>query len=192
MSVSGEAVASPWRRVAAFGIDYLVIALYMGLLLSFNLSLGSELIAWVQAPWQGQLLGFTMLTLPVTLYFALSEASRWQGTIGKGFLGLVVVTRAGERVPLPRSLLRSAVKFLPWELSHTALHRLVFWSAEAEQLAIWQVGFLVITYSLSLLGAGWYVLSLFLRDRSTPYDRLAGTQVCSPQLAKQKHVAIRA
>lgn len=57
----------------------------------------------------------------MTLYFALSEASAREATLGKRRLGLRVVTVDGERLSLGRSLLRSAVKFLPWELAHAAI-----------------------------------------------------------------------
>lgn len=84
------------------------------------------------APWQGQLLGVVSLTLPVVSYFAFSE---WLAgaTLGKHLLSLRVAELSGNRLTLPRSLVRSGVKFLPWEISHTALYRVI----QPDTSALW-------------------------------------------------------
>ena len=151
-----------WRRLAAFAVDYLVIACYLGLLYMVGRSVG---VTWVQTPWQAHLLGFTTLTLPVTLYFALLEARG--ATLGKQVLGLRVTGHRGDPLPLDRSLLRSAVKFLPWELSHTALYRV-----DSGPLTTWQI-----VFSLSLLGAALDVLELFTPPHRPLYDRISGARV---------------
>jgi len=169
-------VTAPGRpRLAAFGVDYLLILLYMGLLAASSFIVAPTL-AHLDTPWQTQLLGFMTLTLPVTLYFAVSEGVVG-ATLGKRVFGLVVTDLSGAPLPLERSLARSAVKFVPWELGHTAVHRLVFWTAEGEPLPSWQVGFLGIFYALSLLLAAWFTFSLFLGERRTFYDRIAGSRV---------------
>lgn len=67
--------------------------------------------------------GYILLTisLPVWCYFTLTEGSRWQATIGKRLLGLRVAAATGQRVGRGRALLRTAVKLLPWDLSHLAV-----------------------------------------------------------------------
>lgn len=157
-----------WRRLAAFAVDYLVLACYIGLLYLVGRSAS---LTWVQTPWQAHLLGFTALTLPVTLYFALLETRRG-ATLGKQVLGLRVTNHRGDPLPLNRSYLRSAVKFAPWELSHTALYRV---GAGSEPLATWQA----VLFSLSLLGAALYLFELFAPPQRPLYDRASGARVSS-------------
>ncbi len=166
--------ASPWRRVLAFALDYLVIALYIGLLAALMLTVGKPLTEAVRTPWQGHLLGFTTLTLPVLLYFTLSEHFAL-GTLGKRLLGLRVEARAGEALPLGSSLLRSAVKFLPWELAHTAIYRVAGWPRAPEPLTVWQI----LLFSLSLLLVAVYLTQLFAPPHRPPYDLLSGAAVRS-------------
>lgn len=162
--------ALAWRRLAAFGVDYGVIFLYLMLAvpaLIYGLS-------WLSVPWRTHLLSFLFITLPVTLYFALSEASRRGATLGKRLLGLRVTNLRvtdlqGERLPLGQSLLRSTLKFVPWEVAHTASYRI----AAAGVTAPWQVGVM----ALSLFLAVYFITGLFLGPQRTLYDRAAGAYV---------------
>lgn len=173
---------SAWRRLAAFGLDWLVIAAYLGALTSAVVAARRALHLELSPPatpgarFRGQALGMATVTLPTVLYFALCEASAWQATLGKRALGLCVLPEspAGgrSRLPLGRSLVRSAVKFVPWELSHTALWHTPGWPLRPEPVAITYLG-----PALSLALAGWYVISLFTAGGRTPYDRAAGSRV---------------
>lgn len=172
--------ASLWQRLAAFGVDYLVILLYMGVLAlvmtTVMTTVGAPLAETLRAPWQAQLLGFVTLTLPVGLYFAVAEGV-FGATLGKRLLGLRVVDARGGRLSPGRSLLRSAVKFSPWELGHTAAHRLVFWTAAPEPLSASQLAFLTLFYALSLGLAASFGVGLFAASRPPLYDRVAGSRV---------------
>ena len=172
--MEGAVVTAPgWTRLAAFGVDELLVLFYMGLLAAASSALA---VPRPDAPWEAQLLGFVALTLPVTLYFAVSEGVVG-ATLGKRVFGLVVRNLSSAPLLLRRSLIRSAVKFVPWELAHTAVYRLVFWTAEGEPLPSWQVGFLSVFYALSLSLAAWFTFSLFWGERRTFYDRMAGSRV---------------
>ena len=168
--------ASGWLRLAAFGVDYLLILFYMAGLAAVSLTVAAPLLSNLAAPWQAQLLGFITLTLPVTLYFTLCEGLLG-ATFGKRWLGLTVTNLAGAPLPLGRSLLRSAAKFAPWELAHTAVHRLVWWTADGATLMGWQFAWMALFYSASLLLAALYSLNLLVGTRRTPYDWMAGSQV---------------
>jgi uncharacterized RDD family membrane protein YckC len=169
-----------WRRLAAFAVDYLLIAIYLVLLGGVGGALRRRTGMALEAPRtrRGRLLGQAMsagaLTLPVALYFALNEAAPGQATPGKRALGLRVVgtATAGGRLPLRRSLLRSAVKLAPWEVAHAALWQTPGWPARPEPGAATVTG-----AALALLGAAWYTACLFTGDRRTPYDRAAGSRV---------------
>ncbi|MCP4594247.1 MAG: RDD family protein [bacterium] len=170
--------APDWRRLVASLIDFGVIAVYISvltvvsLLIRSALQLGFSPPTSVPAKLAGQALALGVLTLPVILYFALSESSRRQATIGKRRMSLRVTTASGERLSLGRSLLRSAVKFAPWELAHTALWQIPGQPFVSEPSVLNMAGFLV---AMGL--AAWYVVSLFVGSRRTPYDRIASTKV---------------
>ena len=168
----------PLRRLVAYGVDSGVIVFYL-LLVGPALVYGVSW-PWPGEPWRTQLLSLFCITLPVALYFALSDASRRGATLGKRVSGLRVVNLQGKRLPLAQSFVRSALKFAPWELAHTASYRI----AASETVMAWQLEVVVI----SLLLASLYVVSLFLGAQRTPYDRAAGSYV---QFNKTLHVKER-
>lgn len=165
MSVIPCRMPSPWRRLAAWGVDWLLIAAFLGGQFALHLLWG----------WGGKGQGFAFLaaTLPVLLYGSLMEASARGATLGKRALGLRVVSLDGSRAPLWRTFLRTLGKFLPWEVAHTVYWHWPGWPLEAAPPTPGQV---------AAIGAVWlacagYLVSLFLGSRRTPYDRLAGTRV---------------
>ena len=124
--------AMGWQRVAAYLVDYLVIAAYVALLTGASFATGASRrldLMLSGSPAMGQLVAFLALTLPVMLYFAVSEASQWQGTLGKRALKLRVAAHGEGTVGslFRRTLLRAALKFAPWELAHTVLWRVEGW-----------------------------------------------------------------
>ena len=165
------------RRVAAFGFDYLLIAAYMVVLTLVSVSLQSSIgrsQPGEHSPWRFDLLAFGTLVLPVILYFALSEASARQATWGKRRMGLVVITERGGRLSIAQSAWRSAAKFLPWQIAHTALFHIPGWPTAVETVP----PFAAIGLGLSSALAVTYLVSLVVsRTRRTPYDILAGTRV---------------
>lgn len=123
-------------------------------------------------------MGFLTLTLPVSLYFALTEASAWQASWGKRRMGLWVVDLNGDRLSLARALARTLLKFIPWELAHTAVWHLTLSGAAPPA---WASGLLGVVWLLM----AWYAFGLWRGPDHRPvYDRLAGTQVvvaCEPR-----------
>lgn len=176
MQESPSSPAPLGRRLAAVALDYLVISAYMVILVLL------ALLAGTLAPWLadalfanavvGELTGFVVLTLPVTLYFALSEASAAGATWGKRRMRLRVLTDDGRQLSLGRSLLRSAVKFMPWELAHASIWQFRFAAGDASQL-LPTVG-LAVTWLLVAIT----ILSVLLdRRRRALHDRVARTVV---------------
>jgi uncharacterized RDD family membrane protein YckC len=170
--------APGWRRLVAGLIDFGVIVAYISVLTGVSFAvrsamrLGFSPPTSVPAKLAGQAMAFGVLTLPVILYFALSESSRRQATAGKRLMSLRVTTIAGTRLSIGRSLLRSAGKFAPWELAHTALWQIPGQPFASEPTALNMVGF------LAAIGfVAWYGVSLFVSSRRTPYDRIVATQV---------------
>lgn len=120
--------ASLWKRVAAFGVDMLIlVGLYSTLIDIINnvlrlpvknspiLERGLSLVIdpYVEEHLLELILLYSSSKLIVIFpYFALMESSRRQGTIGKMLLGIRVVDRDGQRLSLSRACARTAGKLL--------------------------------------------------------------------------------
>jgi uncharacterized RDD family membrane protein YckC len=113
-------------RMLAFLLDYIFISVYIGVLIGVSISLGfgplkAAFLKLFADPNSSEITAFLFLVLPVVLYFALFECSSWQATWGKRKMGLLVTNTHGKPLSLTRSLLRSLLKFLPWELTHACI-----------------------------------------------------------------------
>lgn len=159
-------------RATATALDFLVIAVYAVLLFAVATIViqTTDLEEGLDSPFARDLVAFLTLILPVILSFTLQESSARQATFGKRRAGVQVVSAAGgSRLSFPRALLRSALKFLPWQMAHTAVFQI---SAGAESPLIWALSI------LAQLLVVVYVLTLWLgKQHRTPYDWLAGTAV---------------
>ena len=170
--------ASLWRRIGAFGLDYIPIAAYLaaltGVVALLRLTPLATRLGRVYAdPYAGQLAGTLAFDLPVMAYFTLFEASGWEATPGKRRLGLRVVTTTGDRVSLPQAAARTLLKFLPWEIAHTSIWHTPGWPQHAQPTAANYVGYALV-YVLGTV----YIITLLRSDkRQTLYDRLAHTRV---------------
>jgi uncharacterized RDD family membrane protein YckC len=166
--------AGLWKRAAAFALDYLIILGYLlgvvALSLLANTLFGANQWLFTDRV-RAQVVAFLLVTLPVTLYFAILESSQKQATWGKGQLKLKVTDRAGNRISFGRSLGRTLLKFVPWELSHTLIWQ-IYLSLQMESVWI-NSGF-----GLVYLLIGLNILSLVvMRTKQTLYDLLTGTYV---------------
>lgn len=162
------------RRAAAFALDCVLIAAYLVALVAAGAALRLVLPSAADAvfgnPLVGELVGFAVLTLPVTLYFALSEASS-AATWGKRRLGVRIIGVEGGRIGIGRSLARSALKFVPWELAHGVIWQFsVAGSKPPTILTVW----LAVVWLL--VGLNLVSVLVGARHRAL-YDRLAGTRV---------------
>ena len=171
-------VAAPIVRLRAFAWDYLVVLGYLvgltglGLLLTLG-PVGPALGGVMEDPVRADFVAFISAVLPVVLYFAVFEGSG--ATWGKRRVGLgVVVAGLGATPGLGRALIRNGLKFLPWQMAHTAMFHIPgFPSASGEPP----------TWSVVVLGAVWLLVALYLLGltrlggRRPLYDRVAGTVV---------------
>lgn len=167
--------AGLWARLTAFALDYILIAGYLICVVALssviNTLLPTILPRAFANPLSGQITGFFLVTLPVTLYFALLEASAWQATWGKRRKGLRIIRRDGSRPSYTRAIGRTVLKFIPWELAHTCIWQITFAPQEPSPLIIAGLALVWI-----LVGAN--VVSLLIsQTRQTLYDRMAGTFV---------------
>ena len=170
---------SPWRRLTAYLIDYVLIAVYVGAVTAVFWGLGRGTgirLGDVDSAAGKQAIIFCVLTLPVVLYFAILESRPNGATVGKRLLHLRVrsVSRSVRDDParFAQTLIRAAGKFAPWEVAHTAIWRM---PTDPDDPAIWPW----ITFGLVLVVCLVYVGGLFLGSGRTLYDLAAGTRVMS-------------
>ena len=163
-----------WQRVAASALDYIILLGYLlGLfLLSLLVNILFGASQWLFADRiRAQAAGFLLITLPVTLYFALSESSSRQASWGKQWMKLKVADPKGNRIRFGRSLGRTLLKFIPWELSHTLIWEIYF---SPQTGADWVNYGFVLVYLL----IGLNMVSLGLtKTRQTVYDLVTNTYV---------------
>jgi uncharacterized RDD family membrane protein YckC len=112
------------RRLTATALDLAVIAGWAAFAAVVGLVARSSGLDF-GSPHVTDVFAFATLVAPATLTFAWQESSTRQATFGKRRTGLRVVDRAGRRLTRRRSLARSVVKFLPWQLAHTAVFALI-------------------------------------------------------------------
>ena len=127
------------------------------------------------SPFIRHLIGFVTLTVPVFLYFYLAEKGKHHGTIGKRILGIYAKTHAGQSNK--NILIRNIVKFLPWEIAHTGVHWIVFYSSQNIEPPIW-IWFALIAPQVLVVV---YMLSILIsKGKTSIYDIIASTNIASP------------
>lgn len=159
------------KRLIAFLFDFLTIVGYILVLLGIGVGITtligkSSLLA---SPIATNILAEVVLVLPVILYFAIQESSPQQATWGKRRAKIKVTTVYGARIIFWRSLLRSAIKFFPWQLAHICVIYIWFGNESITFLfgALVSQGLVII-----------YIVSLLLNKKHrTLYDWIAGTCV---------------
>lgn len=163
-----------WNRAAAFALDYVIILIYLAILTLIGLLLNTLLGVnqWLFSDRvRAQSAGFVLITLPVTLYFAFSESSPRRATWGKAKVGLQVTDYRGEQISFWRSLARTALKFVPWELAHTLVWQIAFFPMNSPAWV--NYGFVLV---YGLIGLNLASI-LFTRQHQAIYDLLAKTYV---------------
>jgi uncharacterized RDD family membrane protein YckC len=167
------------KRLKAFAFDYLIILAYVLLMAGVNFGIIlrgrmiEELFPYFASPVIKDVVAFLMLILTVILYFTLQESSPRQGTWGKRKAGIRVITAQGESLTKIQALVRSLVKFLPWQIAHTSIYQIREVVPGGEVAPFNFTGF-VLVYLL----IGIYLAAMFIsKKRRTPYDWISGSYV---------------
>lgn len=181
--------APPLQRILAGLLDWVCILgwLAVAALIGVPLHLGGVRFGPLGLNVVAMLVG----VVPVTVAMSLFEAGRRGGTPGKRWRRLRVVrwsprpsTSSGHlpadrlsaqrRIGVGQSLLRNVAKIgVPWTLGHVVAIALVGGLTSA-----WVWVLTVIVYAL-VIG---YLVTLFVGDHRTPYDRLAATTVVQARI----------
>jgi uncharacterized RDD family membrane protein YckC len=159
------------RRLVAAFIDCCIILAY-ALSLALPAFLFPQIKGWLSRPATAHVTGFLLMTLPATAYLVIAEASSSGATLGKRLMGIRVISTAGGRLSIFQSMLRSSVRFIPWELAHSALWRVRFGASSfPHSIPFWLI---VATYTLVLANCA---SQLFDHRHRAIYDFIAGSQV---------------
>ncbi|WP_082234498.1 RDD family protein [Halobacillus massiliensis] len=160
-------------RIYAFLLDYLLISLYGTVVIGSISIIFRQSITplFTESPVAAELTGFLFITMPVVLYFVISEQSHWQGTFGKRKLGLMVTDKKGGRISFFRSLARSIIKFSPWELAHFVIWRLMLPTVFSGTILY------IILISVNICIIAFLIVPLTNRKKQNIYDFAAKTIV---------------
>ena len=117
--------ANPFRRLLAYWID---ITLLYGVLLGLQFGLvaltSGVVNNWIAAQQNGILSWgwiFLTISLPMWLYFILTESGPRQATLGKCLLGLKVTDLDGNRLTVTTAAWRTVCKLAFFEIGHLSL-----------------------------------------------------------------------
>ena len=159
-----------FRRLIAYCFDYIIIVVYA--LLLFGLTIILNLKDLALTPISRQFLGFISLTLPVFLYFYLSEKGSHRATIGKRMMNISVFYESDSAKP--RILQRNILKFLPWEIAHTGVHWIVFYSKYKNDVPVWVWILLILPQIIIVI----YLVSIVVsKGESSIYDKIANSKI---------------
>ncbi|MFD2924784.1 RDD family protein [Halobacillus naozhouensis] len=160
-------------RIYAFLLDYLVIVIYGIFVLGTISFVFRSYINYLfsNSPVTAELTGFIMITLPVSLYFIIGEQSKWQGTWGKRKMSIRVVDHSGRRIGKGRSAVRTAIKFLPWEVAHFGIWQLML-PTDFSGITI-----LIILNAVNITIILYLFIPFTNKKRKNIYDWISGTVV---------------
>lgn len=164
----------PFARVGAWLVDLLCVSGWVAVLAVVGAALYFTNVVPAHGAWAGNAISFLVLVMPVTVALARFESGTREATIGKQARRLRVVDVDGRsQVSFGRALLRNAVKVaVPWGLGHVVFFGLVG-SAPSGSVPAW----LVVTTAAAYVLPGVYLVTLFVGNGRTPYDRLSRTRV---------------
>ncbi|MEM1096060.1 MAG: RDD family protein [Bacteroidota bacterium] len=107
------------RRIGAYLLDVAVLFVVLAPLgYGVQVALGIDAAAaTARSVYITLILNFS---IPAWLYFALSDRSSRGATVGKRLLGLRTQAKAGRHLGFSRALGRTAIKMVPWEVTHAS------------------------------------------------------------------------
>ena len=127
---------------------------------------------WFHSGLNTQLYILTTISIPIWLYFILSEKSHYQATIGKRIMKIYVTdTQSAKPMSFRQSTLRTFIKLLPWELSHltTNIPSPLWYETNPE----FRIGFVAVGLLMGL----YIAMVIFHKRRQGIHDLIAQTIV---------------
>jgi uncharacterized RDD family membrane protein YckC len=118
----------------------------------------------------------TSISIPVWIYFAYFDSEKSKGTFGKRIFNLEVQDNKNQKISFLKSLLRTILKLLPWEIAHIGVifpSPLYYENEPAVRLLSYVGLFLFVIYVLSIWTDS---------KKRTIYDKVIGTIVSKKQI----------
>ena len=159
-------------RLKAFLIDYLVIVLYLACIVMIAIVFPFVQNLFIQSYILAQFIGFIIVTLPVSIYFIFYDSILGKQSLGKKRVKIKVVNKEGLPLSIMQAICRTILKFLPWELAHFLIYRLVDAGSDPMPFYIYFFGALV--YGLIIV---YVLMSIFTKRKQSLYDFLSKTYV---------------
>ena len=155
------------KRMIELLFDYLFILAYLALL--FLCSMLFYIILFNGTPEfteiQSQCLVFFTSVLPITLLFTFLDYTK-NGSFGKAKAGLQLVYK---KKTVQSSLIRNAIKFLPWQIGHMSAIHSVY--------SGFDLLYFILCYTSILFLVVLLAMSIFRKDKRHLGDLIAHTQV---------------
>lgn len=157
------------KRPVAYFIDFMIIwgACVLPQLIIYWF-FGGVPFNYFNHPYQVYCWVLCTVSIPVWVYFIISESSPRQSTIGKRFMHLKVTGHSNARISKKKSFVRTLVKLLPWEITHIGLLPIYFSDDPQPTIGLYLANGLIIIYLV-------YFISQ--KGRTTIHDRASGTKV---------------
>lgn len=160
--------ASLGRRIRAGVIDLGLALAWAAVVVGAGFGLRSAGLLTL-APLALNLIGGTLIVVPIVLFFSLAEGGRYEANPGKQWSGLRVRRLDGRPLGRPRALLRNFVKLaIPAVLAHAAALMLLTGQTGTDVLLL-----TAIALSLPLS----YLLLVCFGERRGPWDLLCDAEV---------------
>lgn len=156
------------RRTGAYLIDILILFCVLapvGFLIQTAIGVRPETGTGI---WVAALLNFSA---PAWLYFIFSDWSAQGATLGKRILRVRVSDLGSGRISFAQAFLRTAVKLLPWELTHFFAFGL---SPQLGEFSVIQWSGIVMA---DVLIVAYFTLMLATRGQRSVHDFAVGTIV---------------
>ena len=164
------------KRAIAYFVDCIIVFSIIMLVLQWAIfSQFRDVIgitdAWFRSSWNMQLYVLLSISIPVWLYFAYFDSKHSKGSFGKRLFKLSVKDNSGGGISFSKSLFRSILKLLPWEIAHIG----VIWPTPIYFEAEPTVRILtIIGMALFLI----YVFSILIdKDKRSLYDIVLNVNV---------------
>lgn len=158
----------PWKRAAAYLIDILILFFVLSPIgwliqraLDWSPDTGFEI-------WCTLAVNFS---IPIWIYFIVSDSAPHRGTYGKRMMGIVVAREDGSPLPRRLAVARTAVKLFPWELTHWSAFGMASDSGEwtmMQSVGLVAANALIVVFVATFLSTG---------GRRTIHDFCVGSQV---------------
>ena len=137
-----------WIRLVALFLDMVIITIGV-VIIFFVLTFTADSLFGEEAAIGTFLILLLLFVFAMLLYKPLMEASEYQGTFGKYFLGMKIVNQKGERITMTASFIRSIVYLLQTSIPFL---NIVSW------LALLMIGFTEYKHGLHDIASGTYVV----------------------------------